>query len=45
MVDFVATIYDDPADVKTAVDAIANTVTIHVMSFMESGKQKFMVIA
>lgn len=45
MVAFTATIYTDPADVKTAVDAIENSVTIHVMSFMEKGKQKFMVIA
>ncbi len=45
MVDYVATIYTDPADVKTAVDAIDNTTIIHVISFMESGKQKFMVIA
>jgi len=45
MVNFVATIHTDPADVKTAVDALVNTTTIHVMSFMEKGKQKFMVIA
>lgn len=45
MVAFTANIYDNPADVKTAVDAIENTVIIHVMSFNEKGKQKFMVIA
>lgn len=44
MVAFTATIYSDPADVKTVVDAIENTVIIHVLSFMENGKQKFMVI-
>ena len=44
MVAFTATIYDDPADVKTAVDAIENTVIIHVISFMVGGKQKFMVV-
>jgi len=44
MVDFVATVYASPADLKTAVDAIANTVTIHVISFMENGRQKFMLV-
>lgn len=45
MVNFVATVYTNPADVKTAVDAIDNTSLIHAFSFMQNGKQKFMVIA
>lgn len=45
MVAFTATVYQTPTDLKTAVDAIENTVTIHVISFMEAGKQKFMLVA
>jgi hypothetical protein len=45
MVNFTATVYTDPTDVKTIIDASANTATIHVVPFMEKGKQKFMVIA
>ena len=44
MVNFTQTTYDSPAALKVAVDAIANTVTIHVVSFMEHGKQKFILI-
>ena len=44
MVDFIATVYVDPLALKTAVDAIANTVVIHVVPFMEHGKQKFLLI-
>jgi len=45
MVDFVATTYASPADLKIAVDAIDNTAIIHVIAFMESGRQKFMLVA
>ena len=45
LTNFVATVYTNPADVKTAVDAIDDTTLIHVMSFMQNGKQKFMVVA
>lgn len=44
MVDFTATTYTSPAALKVVVDAIANTVVIHVVPFMEKGKQKFMLI-
>lgn len=44
MVNYTATVYLSPATLKVAVDAIANTVTIHVISFMEAGQQKFMLI-
>lgn len=45
MANFTATIYTNPTDVKTAVDAIDNTATIHVLSFVDDGKTKYMVIA
>lgn len=45
MVAFTATEYLSPTDFKTAVAAIENTVTIHVFSYMEAGKQKFMLVA
>ena len=44
MVNYTQTTYSDPAALKVVVDAIANTVTIHVVAFMEHGKQKFLLI-
>ena len=44
MVAFTATTYLTPAALKVAVDVIENTVIIHVVPFMEHGKQKFLLI-
>lgn len=45
MVNYTQTTYSDPATLKVAVDAIANTVTILVVPFLEDGNQKFLLIA
>lgn len=44
MANYIATQYATAAALETAVEAIATTVTIQVIAFMEGGKQKFMLI-
>lgn len=44
MANFTATVYLNVTDLKTAVDAVDNTTIIHVATFVEDGKQKFVLI-
>ncbi len=44
MVNWIMNVYATPATLEAAVEAIANTVTIHVVPFKEGGKQKFALI-
>lgn len=44
MADWIAEVYASASDLETAVEAVANTVTIHIVPFMEAGKQKFMLV-
>lgn len=44
MVAFTQTTYTSAAALKTAVDAIENTVVIHVVSYIEGGNTKFLLI-
>lgn len=44
MVAYTQTTYTTPAALKAAVDVIENTVTIHVVPFLDEGNQKFLLI-
>lgn len=44
MADWIWNTYDTIKDAETAVEAIANTVTIHVFGFKEGAKQKIVVV-
>lgn len=44
MTNWTATSYASEAEFLTAVKAVANTVTIHVVTSKEAGKQKFILI-
>lgn len=44
MVAFTQTTYTSAAALKAAVDVIENTVTIHVVSYIEGGNTKFLLI-
>lgn len=44
MTNYSCTIYSSAADLKAAVDAIANTATIMIIPYMEGGRQKFLLI-
>lgn len=43
MADWIIDIYDTPAEVETAVEAIANSITVDIYPFKQGAKQKFMV--
>jgi len=44
MVNYAGVVYSSAADFETAVELIANTVRIYPITFMEAGRQKFMII-
>jgi len=44
MTNWIADIYASAADLETAVETIDNMVTIHIASYKEAGKQKFMLV-
>lgn len=44
MVAYAPVIYDSPADLITALEALETTVSIQVVAYMENGKQKFILI-
>lgn len=44
MAKWIVNIYDTLAAAETAIEAIDNTVTIHVFGFKEGAKQKIVVV-
>ena len=43
MANWIVIIYDTAAEVETAVELIATTVTVDIIPFKQGAKQKFMV--